>query len=52
MSKPTLWLAAEIETSIENLGRWIEALGGELRAHAKANIEGEPPTANGKFAAG
>ena len=34
-SKPSLWLAAELEGSIKGLRHWIEALGGELSAHCE-----------------
>ena len=47
-SKPTLWLAAELEGSIKGLRHWIEALGGDLSAHC----EGEQLTITANFMLG
>jgi signal transduction histidine kinase len=35
LSKPILWLAAEVESEAESLRHWVEALGGDLKVRCQ-----------------
>jgi hypothetical protein len=35
LSKPVLWLGAEVEAKMESLRHWVEALGGALTVHCE-----------------
>jgi signal transduction histidine kinase len=37
LSKPMLWLAAEVEAKTESLRHWVEALGGALKVHCEGD---------------